>query len=675
MPTDRAADRLHAHEMAARLRAGEVSQRRAAGGPPGAHRRAGPRPPRLAGRRRASVPARPRGRADARLAAARREGSAGARGAARRCWASRWRSRTSSWRAAARPPPAAASSRASWPRTTRTSSSGSRPPAPSSWARRTWTSSRWARRRSTRPTGPTANPWDLARVPGGSSGGSAAAVAAFHVPVAIGTDTGGSIRQPAALTGIVGIKPDLRAREPLRHHRLRLLARPGRALRARRPRRGPAAGRRGRAGRARLHLGAAARAGPRGSLPVDDERGRRRRCAACASGCRGSTSWRAWSRAWRRACARPWPALEAAGAEIVEVDMPHTDYGLATYYIIAPAEASANLARYDGIRYGPAVRGGDVLANYLATRDRGFGRRGQAPHHARHVRALGRLLRRLLPQGPEGAHAHQGRLRPRLRARSTRSSRRRARPSPSRSVRALDDPVAMYLVDACTLPVNVAGLPGISVPCGLSEGLPVGLQLIGRAWDELRLLSDRAGLRGHHRRRAVAALEPTDLARAVGPVDAGPGAAEALTAASTAGASARTRRPIGSSSRRQARGAGSAPRDGAAAGLPGSASCASGPAASAQARRSAARWHRLACSSSVALRAAAAGGDLGHGLDGHGRRGLGSTGSGSGTAQPARAQARARRLGSGSGHAGSGRLAPRSAEPAPPRRRPRRWAR
>ena len=104
-------------------------------------------------------------------------------------------------------------------------------------------------------------------------------------------------------------------------------------------------------------------------------------------------------------------ALEAAGATVEEVSLPHTDYGLATYYIVAPAEASANLARYDGIRYGPRLGDGDVLANYLATRGQGLRRRGQAADHARDLRAVGRLLRRLLPEGAEGADPHQGRFR------------------------------------------------------------------------------------------------------------------------------------------------------------------------------------------------------------------------------------------------------------------------
>jgi aspartyl-tRNA(Asn)/glutamyl-tRNA(Gln) amidotransferase subunit A len=182
-------------------------------------------------------------------------------------------------------------------------------------------------------------------------------------------------------------------------------------------------------------------------------------------------------------------ALAEAGAEIVDVDLPHTDYGLATYYIIAPAEASANLARYDGIRYAHSVRedGRDYIADYLATRGSGFGAE---------VKRRIMLGTYALSAGYYDAYY--------LKAQKVRTLIKSDFDKAFESVDALvaptsptvafkfgarmDDPVAMYLSDACTLPVNVAGLPGLSVPCGLSEGLPVGLQLIGRPWDELKLL-------------------------------------------------------------------------------------------------------------------------------------------------------------------------------------------
>ena len=220
--------------------------------------------------------------------------------------------------------------------------------------------------------GPTANPWALDRVPGGSSGGSAAAVAAFHAPMSIGTDTGGSIRQPAALCGIVGMKPTYG-----RVSRYGIVA-----FASSLDQIGPFA-RDARDAAALLH--AIAGRDERDStssekpvpatltaLPSSDD--------AAAASLRGKRL--GLPREYFVAGMEPGvearvreavAALEAAGATIDEVSLPHTDYGLATYYIVAPAEASANLARYDGLRYGPQHAEGDVLANYLATRGRGFG--------------------------------------------------------------------------------------------------------------------------------------------------------------------------------------------------------------------------------------------------------------------------------------------------------------
>ena len=336
--------------------------------------------------------------------------------------------------------------------------------------------------------GPTANPWDLDRVPGGSSGGSAAAVAAYQVPLGIGTDTGGSIRQPAALCGIVGHEAHLRAGQPLRHRRVRQQPRPDRAVRPRCARCRRAAPRHRRPRRARLHVGAD------------------RRCPTTCCTCPAADDEAAsWLRGRRFGLPREYfvagmepgvearvreavAALEAAGATVEEVSLPHTDYGLATYYIVAPAEASANLARYDGVRFGHSVRGGDdYLANYLATRGQGFGaevkRRIMLGTYAlsagyydafylkaQKVRTLiKRDFDRLWEQGFDALVAP--------------TSATVAFPFGAR----MADPVAMYLSDACTLPVNMAGLPGVSIPCGLSDGLPVGLQLIGAAWSEAEL--------------------------------------------------------------------------------------------------------------------------------------------------------------------------------------------
>ena len=195
----------------------------------------------------------------------------------------------------------------------------------------------------------------------------------------------------------------------------------------------------------------------------------------------------------------------------MEVDLPHTRYGLATYYIIGPAEASANLARYDGVRFGFSVRGGGVLDDYLATRGQGFGdevkRRimlgtyalSAGYYDAYYIKA--QKVRTLIKGDFDAAF------------RQVDALVAPTSPTVAFSIgERLDDPVAMYLSDACTLPVNVAGLPGLSVPCGLSDGLPVGLQFIGRPWDEGRLLGLGRGYEAITADAPWRGLEPADLA-------------------------------------------------------------------------------------------------------------------------------------------------------------------
>ena len=358
--------------------------------------------------------------------------------------------------------------------------------------------------------GPVANPWDLGRVPGGSSGGSAAAVAAYQVPLAIGTDTGGSIRQPAALTGTVGLKPTYG-----RVSRYGIVA-----FASSLDQIGPF----GRDVRdAALLLGVIAgrdeRDSTSGPLAVPDYLGQLSEhdgeAAASLRGVRLGLPRQyfvAGMEAGVEARVREAVgALVDAGAEVVDVDLPHTDYGLATYYIVAPAEASANLARYDGVRFGRHDDGGSVLGDYLATRGAGFGaevkRRimlgtyalSAGYYDAYYLKA--QKVRTLIKADFDRAFQQVDAL-------VAPTSPTVAFPFGAR----LTDPVAMYLSDACTLPVNMAGLPGLSVPCGLSDGLPVGLQFIGAAWDEARLF--RLG-RAYEAITASAdwrAVEPTDLA-------------------------------------------------------------------------------------------------------------------------------------------------------------------
>ena len=336
--------------------------------------------------------------------------------------------------------------------------------------------------------GPTANPWRLDRVPGGSSGGSAAAVAAHHVPLAIGTDTGGSVRQPASMCGVVGLKPTYG-----RVSRYGIVAFASSLDQV-----GPF-GRDVRDAAVLLH--AVAGRDPRDAtsapMPVPDEllalpgdedeaasylRGRRLAlpCEYFVEGMEAGVEARI-----REATA----ALESAGASVEEVSLPHTRYGLAAYYIIAPAEASSNLARYDGVRFGSFDRSsGNYIDDYRRTRGEGFGA------EAKRRIMLGTYA---LSAGYYDEYY--------LKAQKVRSLIRAdfdavwaagfdaivAPTSPSVAFRfgvKMADPVSMYLADACTVPVNMAGLPGLSVPAGLSDGLPVGLQLIGPPWSELALL-------------------------------------------------------------------------------------------------------------------------------------------------------------------------------------------
>jgi aspartyl-tRNA(Asn)/glutamyl-tRNA(Gln) amidotransferase subunit A len=359
--------------------------------------------------------------------------------------------------------------------------------------------------------GPTSNPWDLDRVPGGSSGGSAAAVAAFHAPVAIGTDTGGSIRQPASLCGIVGLRPTYG-----RVSRYGIVAFAssldqigpfGRDVRD------AAALLHAVAGRDERDATSAPQPVPQDLLQLagsDDQaaaylRGRRIGLPReyFAAGIDAGVA-----RSVREAVA----AMEQAGARVDEVSLPHTDYALAAYYIVAPAEASSNLARYDGVKYGYHDRSsGEYIADYLKTRGAGFG-----PEAKRRI-MLGTYA---LSAGYYDAYY--------LKAQKVRTLIKAdfdavwkadfdaicAPVSPSVAFRLgekVNDPVAMYLSDVCTLPVNMAGLPGLSVPCGLSDGLPVGLQIIGSPWSELTMLRLARAYEGITARAPWRDLDPADL--------------------------------------------------------------------------------------------------------------------------------------------------------------------
>ena len=327
--------------------------------------------------------------------------------------------------------------------------------------------------------GPAKNPWDLDRVPGGSSGGSAAAVAAGMGWWALGTDTGGSVRQPAALCGIVGLKPTYG-----RVSRYGLIAfassldQIGPMTRDVRD--------------AALLLQAIAGHDPRDSTSANVEvpdylaeleggvAGLRvgvikelmdERIEASVRGVIENVAW----------------GLEDAGAEVGEVSLPHTRYALPTYYIIAPAEVSSNLSRFDGVRYGHRAPADGVHEMYRRTREEGFG------DEAKRRIMLGTYA---LSSGYYDAYYAQAqKVRTRIiedyRAAYARYDVLISPTSPEVAFEIgakTHDPLTMYLSDICVVPVNLAGIPAISVPGGLSEGLPVGVQLMSDHFTEPTLL-------------------------------------------------------------------------------------------------------------------------------------------------------------------------------------------
>jgi aspartyl-tRNA(Asn)/glutamyl-tRNA(Gln) amidotransferase subunit A len=329
---------------------------------------------------------------------------------------------------------------------------------------------------------PTRNPWDPARVPGGSSGGSASTVGARSVPIALGTDTGGSIREPASFCNVVGVKPTYG-----RVSRYGMIAFASSLDQA-----GPMTADVRDAARA---LGVIAGHDPMDStsvdVPVADyEAALRQDLDGVRVG---------FVREFEEQIAQLDPRLaklyqaayadlQRLGAKLVEVHLPHARYGLATYYLIAPAECSSNLARYDGARYGRRVDdGGDVYEMFERTRAAGFGdevkRRivlgtyalSAGYYDAYYVRA--QKIRTLIKRDFDEAFASCDVI-----------------AGPAVSCPAFElgaktqDPVAMYLMDYFTIPMSLAGVPALSVPAGYVEGLPVGLQIVAPAFEEAVML-------------------------------------------------------------------------------------------------------------------------------------------------------------------------------------------
>jgi aspartyl-tRNA(Asn)/glutamyl-tRNA(Gln) amidotransferase subunit A len=345
---------------------------------------------------------------------------------------------------------------------------------------------------------PCANPWDLSRTPGGSSGGSAAAVAARFVHGTLGTDTGGSIRLPASFCGVVGLKPTYG-----RVSRYGVVAFASSLDQV-----GPLAR---TVEDVALLLERIAGHDPcdltSSTRPVDDY------LAGLEEGARGLRIGvpREWfqggldagvERSVRAALAQ----YEELGAKLVPISLPHSRYGIAAYYLIAPAEASSNLARYDGVRFGLRAEAKGLREMYAETRERGFGaepkRRimlgtyalSSGYYDAYYLRAqkVRTLVRRDFDEAFRSCDVVAGPVAPSVAFRLGEK---------------IADPLQMYLADVFTITCNLAALPGMSVPCGLdgATGMPVGLQLVGRPFDEATLL------------RAARALE-----RELGPLPAPP---------------------------------------------------------------------------------------------------------------------------------------------------------
>jgi aspartyl-tRNA(Asn)/glutamyl-tRNA(Gln) amidotransferase subunit A len=326
--------------------------------------------------------------------------------------------------------------------------------------------------------GPTLNPWDRTRVPGGSSGGSAAAVAAGTVPWSIGTDTGGSIRQPAALCGIVGLKPTYGAVS-----RFGMIAFASSLDQA-----GPFTR---DTTDAALLFGAMAGKDHCDSTALGLPEPVRLPTATDLKGIRLGVPEELSGEGIEPGVLDAFRAtLDLArelGATVETTRLPHAPQGLAAYYLIAPAEASSNLARYDGVRYGLRANGHDLLGMYTETREQGFGAE---------VKRRIMLGTYALSSGYYDAYYGRAQKVRTLIARDFEQAWERFDfiVSPTAPGVAFElgaktaDPLAMYLNDFCTVPMSLAGLPAISIPNGLSEGLPVGFQIAGPAFSENRIL-------------------------------------------------------------------------------------------------------------------------------------------------------------------------------------------
>ncbi|MFU0782957.1 MAG: Asp-tRNA(Asn)/Glu-tRNA(Gln) amidotransferase subunit GatA [Thermoanaerobacterium thermosaccharolyticum] len=323
----------------------------------------------------------------------------------------------------------------------------------------------------------TKNPWDLSRVPGGSSGGSAASVAADECAFSLGSDTGGSIRQPASLCGVVGMKPTYG-----------LVSRYGLvAFASSLDQIGPLTK---DVTDCAIVLNAIAGHDPKDSTSVDKMRKKDYKeflkddIKGIRIGYAKEFFRQGLDDGVRESIESSLKIFESLGAEIKEISLPYLDYALAAYYIVSSAEASSNLARYDGIRYGHvATNYEDLIDMYMVSRSEGFGKEvkrrimlgtyalSSGYYDAYYNKAL--KVRTLIKKDYEKAFEDVDVI--------------VGPTSPTTAFKIgerVEDPLAMYLADVYTVPVNIAGLPGLSLPCGLSNDLPVGLQIVGKHFDE-----------------------------------------------------------------------------------------------------------------------------------------------------------------------------------------------
>jgi aspartyl-tRNA(Asn)/glutamyl-tRNA(Gln) amidotransferase subunit A len=329
--------------------------------------------------------------------------------------------------------------------------------------------------------GPVLNPWDRSRVPGGSSGGSAAAVAAGLAPWAIGTDTGGSIRQPAALCGIVGMKPTYGACS--RYGMIAFASSLDQAGPLARDVTDAAVLLRQMVGHDECDSTSLEFPGEIEVPSAEDLKGVRLGVPEELAGTEGGVE-----AGVREQFDRTLKLAEELGASIEPCRLPHAPHALSAYYLIAPAEASANLARFDGVRYGLRVDGqADLISMYSRTRAAGFG-----------AEVKRRIMLGTYALSSGYYEAYYGTAQ-KVRTRISEDFRAAFESfdfivTPTSPWTAFelgaktDDPLAMYLNDFCTVPMSLAGIPAISIPCGLSDGLPVGFQLAGPAFSESRLL-------------------------------------------------------------------------------------------------------------------------------------------------------------------------------------------